>query len=61
MDKSTLIDAYYLFVDEYEGEQPYLAAEMTVGYLLELGFNSSDAHSALCTVQTLYDAGATIK
>jgi len=61
MDKSTLMDAYYLFVEEYEGDRPFLAPEITVGYLLDLGFDSGDAHSALCTVQTLYDAGAEIK
>ena len=50
-----LLIALEIYKEEYEGETPFNASESVVSYLLLKGLSSYDAHSYLCTVQTLYE------
>ena len=61
MDKATLKDAEAFYADLHLETEPFNVPEALVGYLLELGFSMPDAHSILCTIQVLYDAGVSIK
>ena len=61
MDRATLKDCEMYYTELVENDQPWCASENLVGYLLDLGYDQAEAHSALCTIETLYDAGATIK
>ena len=61
MDKATLKDAEAYYADLHNELEPFNVPEALVGYLLDLGFSMPDSHSILCTIETLYDAGVTIK
>ena len=61
MDRATLKDCELFYEHLIEDVGEWNAPENLVGHLLDLGYDSSEAHSALCTIQTLYDAGAKIK
>ena len=61
MDKATLKDSQSLYTELIESDQPWNAAECLVGYLLELGYDQPEAHSALCTLDVLYEAGIVIE
>lgn len=62
---STPLDLFYLAKDMYENEmagtEPYMANELVIATLLHSGMSSSDAHSILCTISTLYDYGISIE
>ena len=55
-----LLESIALYKEGIEGTHPFNAAEIVVGYLLEEGLSSTDAHSMLCTAQLLYDFRLTV-
>ena len=59
--KDLLLSSLDLYKEVMASKTPFNAAEMVVGYLIDSGMAHSDAHSVLCTVQTLYDYGLKIE
>ena len=54
------LDALDVFRDACDNNQSFLAPEMVIGYLLELGVDMSDAHMALAGIHCVDDYNLTV-
>ena len=59
--KQLLLDSIDLYKEVTEGKTPFNASEMVVAFCLDAGLTSSEAHSILGTVETLYEYDLTIQ
>lgn len=53
--KDLILSSIELYKEVITSNTPFNAPEMVVAYLLESGLSGTDAHSVLCTVQTLHE------